>query len=255
MNDLRLAVLWLNDPLNWTGPSGVFSLAGEHLAMTVVAVLLATVVALPLGVLLGHGALAPGTTRPGSGRRSGSARRRGGAGAGAGATTVVLANVSRALPTFALLTIFATTGLGFGNRPTVLAAAIFALPVILANAYAGVVGVDADVRDAARGMGLSGRRVLLGVELPLAMPLIATGLRSATVQVVATIPLAALVGGGGLGRIVVEGFGTQRYGQVIAGGFLVAVLCLLVEGVLALAQRLVTPRQMRVTAASRRESA
>lgn len=249
MNDLRLAVLWLNDPLNWTGPSGVFALAGEHLAMTVVAVLLATVVALPLGVLLGHGALAPGTTR------SGSARRRGGAGAGAGATTVVLANVSRALPTFALLTIFATTGLGFGNRPTVLAAAIFALPVILANAYAGVVGVDADVRDAARGMGLSGRRVLLGVELPLAMPLIATGLRSATVQVVATIPLAALVGGGGLGRIVVEGFGTQRYGQVIAGGFLVAVLCLLVEGVLALGQRLVTPRQMRVTAASRRESA
>ena len=249
MNDLRLAVLWLNDPLNWTGPSGVFSLAGEHLAMTVVAVLLATVVALPLGVLLGHGAIAPGATR------SGSARSRGRAGAGAGATTVVLANVSRALPTFALLTIFATTGLGFGNRPTVLAAAIFALPVILANAYAGVVGVDADVRDAARGMGLSGRRVLLGVELPLAMPLIATGLRSATVQVVATIPLAALVGGGGLGRIVVEGFGTQRYGQVIAGGFLVAVLCLLVEGVLAVGQRLVTPRQMRVSAASRRESA
>lgn len=247
MNDLRLAVQWLNDPLNWTGPSGVFSLAGEHLAMTLVAVLLATVVALPLGVLLGHGSLAPGA--PGAGRL----RRR--TGAGAGATTVVLANVSRALPTFALLTIFATTGLGFGNRPTVLAAAIFALPVILANAYAGVVGVDADIRDAARGMGLSGRRVLLGVELPLAMPLIATGLRSATVQVVATIPLAALVGGGGLGRIVVEGFGTQRYGQVIAGGFLVAVLCLLVEGVLALGQRLVTPRQMRASATSRRESA
>lgn len=244
MNDLRLAVLWLNDPLNWTGPSGVFSLAGEHLAMTVVAVLLATLVALPLGVLLGHGALAPGTGR--------GARRR--LGSGSGATTVVLANVSRALPTFALLTIFATTGLGFGNRPTVVAAAIFALPVILANAYAGVVGVDADVRDAARGMGLSGGRVLLGVELPLAMPLIATGLRSATVQVVATIPLAALVGGGGLGRIVVEGFGTQRYGQVIAGGFLVAVLCLLVEGVLAAGQRLVTPRQMRVTARTRRES-
>ncbi|PFG34660.1 ABC transporter permease [Sanguibacter antarcticus] len=246
MNDLRSAFLWLNDPLNWTGPSGVFSLAGEHLAMTVVAVLLATLVALPLGVLLGHGAHAPGTTHSGRARRS--------AGPGAGATTVVIANVSRALPTFALLTIFATTGLGFGNRPTVLAAAIFALPVILANAYAGIVEVDADVRDAARGMGLSGRRVLLGVELPLAMPLIATGLRSATVQVVATIPLAALVGGGGLGRIVVEGFGTQRYGQVIAGGFLVAVLCLLVEGVLAAGQRLVTPPQMRVTAAARRES-
>ena len=162
-----------------------------------------------------------------------------------GTATVMTTNVSRALPTFALLTIFASTGIGFGDRPTVLAAAVFALPVVLATAYSGIRGVDVDVRDAARGMGMSGRRVLMQVEIPLAGPMIAAGLRTAAVQVVATIPLAALVGGGGLGRIVVEGFGTQQYGQVIAGGALVAGLCLVVEGVLAVGQRVLTPRAVR----------
>lgn len=222
MSDLEAALRWLNDPLNWTGPGGVLALAGEHLTMTLAAVALAALVALPAGVWLGYSRWARSS-----------------------ASIVMLVNVTRALPTFALLTIFASTGIGFGNRPTVLAAAIFALPVILANTHAGMLGVDRDVRDAARGMGLSGPRIMGGVMLPLALPLIGAGLRTATVQVIATIPLAALVGGGGLGRIVVEGFGTQRYGQVIAGGVLIAVLCLLVEGVLALGQRLVTPHAMR----------
>ncbi|SDB89368.1 osmoprotectant transport system permease protein [Sanguibacter gelidistatuariae] len=219
MNQIQAAFVWLNDPINWSGPNGILALTGEHLLMTALAVLLAAVVALPVGIVLGH---VPGAER-------------------AASITVVLTNVSRALPTLALLTIFASTAIGFGNRPTILAAAIFALPVILANTYAGLRGVDADVRDAARGMGLSGWRVLGQVELPLALPLITAGLRTATVQVIATIPLAALVGGGGLGTIIVAGFGTQRYGQVLAGGVLVAALCLAVEGVLALAQRLLTP--------------
>ena len=223
MNEIQAALTWLNDPLNWTGPGGITDLTIEHLVMTVLAVLLAALVALPVGVVLGH---VPGADR-------------------AARVTVVLTNVSRALPTLALLTIFASTAIGFGNRPTILAAAIFALPVILANTYAGVHGVDAGVRDAARGMGLSGRRVLGQVTLPLALPLITAGLRTATVQVIATIPLAALVGGGGLGVIIVQGFGTQRYGQVLAGGVLVAVLCLLVEGALAVVQRLATPAPVR----------
>jgi osmoprotectant transport system permease protein len=223
MTYLQQALQWLNDPLNWTGPDGIVALTLEHLAMSVVAVLLASAVALPIGIWLGH---------------SGRAAR-------AGTPTVVLTTVSRALPTFALLTIFASAGLGFGNRPTVLAAAVFALPVVLATTYTGVLGVDADVRDAARGMGMSGARVLTQVEIPLAGPMIAAGLRTAMVQVVATIPLAALVGGGGLGRIVVEGFGTQRYGQVLAGGVLVAALCLFVEAVLAVGQRLLTPSALR----------
>jgi len=216
------AVTWLNDPLNWTGPSGVPARLAEHLGMSAVAVLLAAAVALPLGVCLGH-------------------IRRG------GGLAVVLANASRALPTLALLFVFASTAIGFGNRATVLAAAVFAVPPILTNAYTGVLGVDPDVRDAARGMGLSPARSLLQMELPLAVPLVAAGLRTATVQVIATVPLAALVGGGGLGPIIVSGFANRRFGQVLAGAVLVAAVCLVAEVILALVQRAVTPAGLRTT--------
>jgi len=224
MNVVSDAVAWLNDPLNWTGTHGVLALTREHLTISVAAVLLAAVIALPLGVWLGH-------------RRSG------------GALTVVLANTSRALPTFALLTIFASGGL-FGATATTLAVAVFAVPPILTNAYTGVLEVDADVRDAARGMGMSGARSLALVELPLALPLVAAGLRTAAVQVIATVPLAAFVGGTSLGSIIVTGLALQRYGQVVAGGVLVALLCLVAEGILAGAQRVLTPTPMRQRATS-----
>jgi osmoprotectant transport system permease protein len=204
----------------------------EHLGMSAAAVLIAAVVALPVGVGLGH------------------VRRGGG-------FAVVLANASRALPTLALLLIFASTAIGFGNRATVVAAAVFAIPPILTNAYTGMLGVDPDVRDAARGMGLTGMRSLLQMELPLALPLVAAGLRTATVQVIATVPLAALVGGGGLGPIIVSGFANRRFGQVLAGAVLVAAVCLLAEAILALAQRAVTPVALRPAggAGRRRRSA
>jgi osmoprotectant transport system permease protein len=220
---LAQTLRWLNDPLNWQGPHGVPALTAEHLAMSAVAVALAAVVALPLGVWLGH-------------------RPRG------GTPIVVASNTSRALPTLALLFVFATTGLGFGDRPTVLAAALFAAPPILSHAFTGVREVDPAARDAALGMGMSPVRVLAGVELPLALPQIAAGLRTATVQVIATVPLAALVGGGGLGTVIVTGFATQRFGQVVAGGLVVAALCLAVEGLLALGQRALTPEPLRVGA-------
>ncbi|PVU81950.1 ABC transporter permease [Cellulomonas sp. WB94] len=219
MNVVSDALAWLNDPLNWTGTHGVLALTRQHLTISVAAVLLAAVVALPLGVWLGH-------------------RRRG------GSLTVVLANTSRALPTFALLTIFASGGL-FGQTATTLAVAVFAVPPILTNAYTGVLEVDADVRDAARGMGMSAARSLALVELPLALPLVAAGLRTAAVQVIATVPLAAFVGGTSLGSTIVEGLALQRYGQVLAGGVLVALLCLVAEGVLAGVQRALTPMPMR----------
>ncbi|MFI2752853.1 ABC transporter permease [Cellulomonas sp. P22] len=219
MDVLSDAFAWLNDPLNWTGPSGVLALTREHVLISVAAVVLAAVVALPVGVWLGH-------------RGSG------------GTLTVVLANTSRALPTFALLTIFASTGL-FGATATTLAVAVFAVPPILTNAYVGLRDVDADVRDAARGTGMSGWRSLVLVELPLALPLIAAGLRTAAVQVVATVPLAALVGGTSLGTIIVSGLAVQRYGQVVAGALLVAALCLLVEALLAVVQHVLTPVPMR----------
>ena len=174
-----------------------------------VAVLAAFVIAFPIGVVLG-------------------ASRRG------GGSVVVLSNVSRAVPTLALLTLFAVSPIGFGNRATTIALAIFAIPPILANTYVGVRGVDADIREAARGVGMSRGQVIRRVDLPLATPQIMTGLRTAAVQVVATASLAALVGGGGLGRMVRLGFGQQDYGLIIAGALLIATLAVLTELVLVL---------------------
>jgi osmoprotectant transport system permease protein len=167
---------------------------------------------------------------------------------------VLVANTTRALPTLALLTLLAASGL-FGNTATVLACAVFAVPPLLSGAVTGLSEVDADVRDAARGVGMSSTRRLWVVELPLAVPQLAAGLRTGAVQVLATVPLAALVGGTSLGSIVVTGFGLQRYGQVVAGGVLVAGLCLAVEGLLALLQRAVTPAGLRSLAASERPDA
>jgi ABC-type proline/glycine betaine transport system permease subunit len=216
MSSLGDAVTWLNDPLNWTGPQGVPHLTWEHLYISGLALLIAAVVAMPLALLLGH-----------TGR--------------GGGLTVVTTNVSRAVPTLALLTLFSATSIGFGNRATIIALALFSVPPLLTNTYVGIRGVDPDVVEAARGMGLSGTSVLLRVELPLAVPLIAAGVRTAAVQVVATAGLAALVGGGGLGVIINTGFGQQDQGQIIAGGVLVAGLALLTELVLAIVQRRVTP--------------
>lgn len=219
MDVLTEAFRWLNDPLNWTGRRGVLALTVDHLQVSAVAVLLALLVALPLGLWLGH--------------------------RGRGATVgVVVANTTRALPTLALLMLLAASGY-FGNTATALACAVFAVPPILANAVTGVAGVEPEVRDAARGIGMSPARVLWSVEIPNAVPLVAAGIRTGAVQVLATVPLAALVGGTSLGTVVVTGFGTQRYGQALAGGLLVAGLCLLVEGLLALAERAVTPPGLR----------
>jgi osmoprotectant transport system permease protein len=220
VNDFHDAVVWLNDPLNWKGRDGVPYLTYEHLYISFLAVLLAALVALPVALVLGH-------------------LRRG------GGFTVVLSNVSRAVPTLALLTVFAVTPIGFGNRATILALALFAIPPLLTNTYVGIRGVDADVVEAARGMGMSERAVLLRVEVPLALPLIAAGFRTAAVQVVATATLAALVGGGGLGTIINSGFGRQDTGQIIAGGLLVAALAVVVELLLAVVQAAVTPARQR----------
>jgi osmoprotectant transport system permease protein len=216
VNLLGDAVTYLNDPFNWTRPGGILDLLGEHLRISVLAVLAAMAVALPVGVLLGH------------------------VGRG-GAFTVALSNVSRAVPTLALLTVFAVTPIGFGPTATTIALAVFAVPPILTNTYVGFRGVDRDVVEAARAIGFSGRQVALKVELPLAAPLLMTGVRTAAVQVVATATLAALVAGGGLGRIITLGFRQQDYGAVLAGAILVAALAVLTELLLALASWALTP--------------
>lgn len=223
VNVLNQMVVWLNDPLNWTNSDGILALTGQHLWLSAMAVLLACAVAWPVGLWLGH-----------TGR--------------GGTVMVVVSNLTRAVPTVALLSIFPLTVLGFGSWSVVVALAIFAVPPLLANAYLGLREVDPEIRDAAYGMGLSGWQVLWRVELPLSVPYLANGFRTAAVQVVATATLAALVDGGGLGSIINKGFGLTLAaggGQVLAGGLLVVVLCLLVEAVLMLLQRAVTPAPLR----------
>lgn len=230
MNAFHGAVVFLNDPFNWTRPGGIVDLLLEHLAISAVAVLAAMAVALPVGIVLG-------TT-----------------GRGAGAI-VVFSNVSRAVPTLALLTVFAVTPIGFGDPATTIALAVFAIPPILTNTFVGFRGVDADVQEAARAMGMSRGQVIGRVDLPLALPLVLTGIRTATVQVVATAGLAALVGGGGLGVIISLGFGQQNYGEMIAGAVLVAGLALLTEGVLVVLTRVLSPGPRRLRVPFRRETA
>lgn len=221
MNRFGDAIRYLNDPFNWTRRDGILELLGEHLRISVLAVLAAMAVALPVGMLLGH-----------TGR--------------GGGFTVALSNVSRAVPTLALLTVFAVTPIGFGPTATTIALAVFAVPPMLTNTYVGVRGVDRDVVEASRAMGFSGRQVAARVELPLAAPLILTGVRTAAVQVVATATLAALVAGGGLGRIITLGFRQQDYGAVVAGAVLVAALAVLTELLLVAVSWALTPGQKRL---------
>jgi osmoprotectant transport system permease protein len=214
---------WINDPLNWTNPDGILDRLGEHLAIMATALPIALLVAWPVGIVLGHYDRA-------------------------GTAVVVLSNLTLAVPVLGLLTLLPLTVLGFGRAPIVVALAVFATPPLLATAYTGIRQVDRDVLDAAEGMGLSWRQRLWRVELPLAVPYLASGLRTAAVQVVATASLASFVNGGGLGQIIAAGFGiglATGAGQILAGGLLVIVLALVVEGLGALVQRAVTPRALR----------
>ncbi len=216
MNPFGGAFLYLNDPFNWTRSGGILDLLVEHVRISAAAVLLGALVALPVGVLMGS-----------TGR--------------GGGVVVVLSNVSRAVPTLALLTVFAVTPLGFSDTATILALALFALPPMLTNTFVGFREVDRDVREAARAMGMSRGQVVTPEEFPLALPLVMTGVRTAAVQVVATATLAALVGGGGLGRIINLGFGQQNYPVMIAGALLVAALALLTELLLVVVSAALTP--------------
>ena len=224
VNYFQQGFVWLNDPLNWTNPGGLLERLSEHLTISALAVLLGCLVGWPVGIWLGH-------------------RGRG------GGAVITVSNLTLAIPTLALLTILPLTPLGFGKPPVVVALAVFAVPPLLANAYTGLRQIDPETRDAAKGMGLSGGQLLRQVELPLSVPYLAAGLRTAAVQVVATAALAAFVNGGGLGEIISAGFGIGMSagggGQIVAGGIVVAVLALVVEGVLAIVQRLVTPKPLR----------
>jgi osmoprotectant transport system permease protein len=217
MGVLGEAWSWLMTGSHWSGDGGVLTRLTEHLYVSGVALLIACALALPLAFLLGH--LGKG-----------------------GALAVNISNVGRAVPVFAVLALFMVSPLrSAGYVPTIIALVLFAVPPLLTNAYVGMREVDRAVVEAARGMGMDGMQLFTRVELPLAYPLVMTGLRSAAVQVVATASIAAMVGQGGLGRIITAGFNTYDTAQVVAGAILVALLALLVEGALVLLGRLFSP--------------
>jgi osmoprotectant transport system permease protein len=215
---------WFTDPANWEGSNGVPNRLLQHVRLTVVAMLVAALLGLPLAVWLGH-------------------RGRG------GTLALNLTNIGRAVPIAALLALLALGVFGTGDfgpfgrsgLATLVSLALFALPPIVTNTYVGMTEVDRDVKEAARGMGMSERELLARVELPLALPLIVSGLRVAVVQVWATATIAAMVAGPGLGRIIVHGYDSFDTAEQIAGALLVAGTALVIELAMALAQRAADP--------------
>lgn len=203
MEFLADAMAWFADPGNWQGANGVPARLLEHLYYSGVATLVALAIALPIGLASGH-----------TGR--------------GGALAINVANVGRALPTFGLI-ILAVIVMGLGDLPIFIALVAFAVPPVLTNSYAGIRAVDPDVRDAAEGVGMTGWQVLWRVELPVALPLILAGVRTAAVQVVATATLAAYAGSGGLGRYIVNGFAVRDFPQIFAGALLVALFAIAIE--------------------------
>lgn len=211
---------WFTTGSNWRGPNGVPTRVGEHVVLSVEATAIAVAVALPIALVLGH--LGRG-----------------------GFLAINISNIGRAVPSLALLVFVAQVFSTIGSTPAVVALVALAIPPIMTNTYVGIREVAPDAVEAARGMGMTGGQVLRRVEIPLGLPLILAGIRTAAVQVVATATLAALVASGGLGRYIVDGFGEQRYDEVYAGAILVALLALATELAGALVQRALSPAPLR----------
>ena len=220
MNLVEATLAWLADPVHWAGPAGIPTRLGEHLVLSGISLAIAIAVAGPIGVWIGH-----------TGRFASLA--------------VNVANLWRALPSLAVIgivlpiTAAIDPQLGFKVYPTLIAMVVLALPPILVNTREGIAGVDRDLVEAARAMGMRDRQVVRRVELPLALPAILAGARSAGVQVVATATLGAIFGSGGLGRYLVEGIAQRDDGMTFGGVVLVAALALGVEAAFVTGGRLI----------------
>ncbi|MFB7933122.1 MULTISPECIES: ABC transporter permease [Streptomyces] len=200
MNVLNFVHAFFSDSAHWQGYDGIPARLGEHVQYTLEALLLAAAIGLPIGLVTGH------------------------YGRGGNALSLV-ATAGRALPSFGLLVLM-TTLLGFGMLPVMIPLVILAVPPILVTTYEAMRSVDPSPVDAARGMGMHESRILFQVELPVALPLILSGLRSAAIQIVSTATIAAYVSLGGLGRYIVDGLYQRNYEKVVGGATLVAVLAL-----------------------------
>jgi osmoprotectant transport system permease protein len=227
MSFLGSVVHWFLNPAHWHGDFGIPNRLEEHILMSLAATSAAILIALPVGLTLGH-----------FGR--------------GGALAINISNVGRALPSFAIL-VLAVQVVGIGATPAFLALVALAIPPMITNSFVGMRDVNPELRDAARGLGMSELRVLVRVELPNALPVVMAGVRTAGVQVVATATLAALVGWGGLGRFIIDGFSQLDYVQVFAGAVLVVALSAVAEVGLALLQRALTPAGLRSAAGRGRD--
>jgi osmoprotectant transport system permease protein len=217
---------WFTDPANWQGSTGIPTLLSQHVLMSLAATLIAMAIALPVGIGLGH------------------------VGKG-GLLAINVTNVGRAVPSFALMVFFVLI-FGLGTAPTLIALVVLAVPPVITNAYQGMRSVDRDLVDAARGLGMTETQILRRVEVPIAVPVVMAGVRTAGVQVVATATLGAYVAWGGLGLLIEQGLNTATgYTELLGGAILVALLAGVTEGLLALLQRLLTPAGLRKVSGSR----
>jgi osmoprotectant transport system permease protein len=226
MELLAKVAAWFANPDTWSGPDGIPIRLLEHMGISVASLLIAGAIALPIGLAIGH--------------------------TGRGASFAInLANLGRAIPSLAAIGIVVPftqaldPELGFSLYPTVIGMVVLAIPPILVNAYTGIAEVDRDLVESARGMGLREREILGGVEIPVAMPVLFAGIRSAAVQVIATATLGAIYAFGGLGRYVVDGVAQNDNGKLFGGVFLVAILALSSEASLSILQRVLTSPGLR----------
>lgn len=216
MNLVIDAFRWIFVPAHLVGPDGLLVRTGEHVMYTLLTLLIAAAVALPVGLLVGH---------TGRGR----------------SVAVGVTGALRALPTLGLVLLIALW-LGAGFTPPLIVLVVLAIPPVLAGAYSGVGAVNRETVDAARAVGMTGWQVMAKVEIPLAMPLIVGGLRSACLQVIATWTVAAYLPVGGLGRPLIDGLSVQNYSEMLGGSIVVIALALVADGVFAIGQRIVVPR-------------
>lgn len=219
MNLFADAIAWLLDPSHYGGSNGIEVRLVEHLWISLVSLAIAAAIAIPAGFLIGH-----------TGRGKGLA--------------VLVSGGVRALPTLGLISILGLT-IGIGVGAPIISFVVLAIPSILAGAYAGFEAVDRRTIDAARASGMTEWQIVSRVELPLGLPLLMGGIRSATLQIIATATLAAYISGGGLGSFIFLGLRTNDYSQMLAGSILVIALAIVFEGVFGVLQRLVVPAGVR----------
>ena len=225
MNLLGEALGWILDPAQWQGKDSLLILLAQHLAYTAVAVALAALIAIPAGWAIGH---------------TGKARE----------VAVAVSGIARAVPSFGLLILLVLL-FGVLHKPeaAVLTFVLLAIPSILAGAYTGFEAIDRKTIDASRAMGMTETQILTKVEIPLGLPLLVGGLRSAILQIIATVTIAAYVNLGGLGLPIITGLNLRRYDMVLGGAIMVAALALVLELVLAAVQKLAVPRGIALTMA------